>query len=134
MAATAKNTASTGKGKATANNAPTEIKAESSKKVYGGYSFGYNATTHEWVLKGKADPKAPLTQTSTGKPVYACVEGRYVEYVASDGRKLRYAVFVYEEPTKAEVKAAEASAPAGVDAKDWAEFQAFQAFKKAQGK
>jgi hypothetical protein len=125
MAAT-KNTTRTNTGKATPTTTP-EKAAE--KLPTGGYEFAYNAKTKEFKITGTC--KDAIRHTAAGKPIYAVNEGKYVQVETSDGRKLRYAVIVYEEPT---AKPVEAAAPSGVSASEWAEFQAFQAWKAAQGK
>jgi hypothetical protein len=109
---------------------PAVVAQEAAPKPTGNYSFGYNAKTNEYQIKGKLDL---LDHTSTGKPVYVRIPGRLVEFKTSDGRTLRFSVYV-DEITDVKPVAAESGAPAGVDAKEWAAFQQFKAFQASLGK
>jgi hypothetical protein len=131
MATTKNAPTSTGKAAPKGNTGASKPKVES-EKVYGGYTFGYNVKTHEWTIKGVAKPGEHIDTTPTGKPVYARNEPRLVEFKASNGRTLRFAVYVDELPQESD-KAPEVSAPAGVSAQEWADFQQFQAWKRSQG-
>jgi hypothetical protein len=126
---TAKNTPANTKTATKPAVKPAVVAQEAAPKPTGNYSFGYNAKTNEYQIKGKLDL---LDHTSTGKPVYVRIPGRLVEFKTSDGRTLRFSVYV-DEITD-EPKKAESGAPAGVDAKEWAAFQQFKAWQASQGK
>lgn len=122
-----KKTASTTTGKPAVKPQAAAPTGEAKPEISGGYEFAYNAKTQEFRITGTC--KTAIKHTAAGKPIFAVNAGKYVQVETSDGRKLRYAVIVYEEPT---VKPVEAAAPSGVNAEEWAEFQEFKAWQAAK--
>lgn len=131
MATTNRATSTGTKGNGKASTAPEQ---EKPKKATGGYKVGYKAADNLLRIDVDVTPGKAIDKTDTGKPVFARNEGRLHEIKTTDGRLLRVHVYVDEVLQEAPKAVATTSTPAGVSEDEWAAFQQFQAWQKAQGK